>query len=120
MWRSPKTSSDASDSGGGAESPTNCDAKHALHNMQQPYFLPSNQPNKPACSLPLLQIWPSQDSPRGEGDGQSFIFSVNCDETVSLLKRTKAYCWQTKFLLNIYRVQGVIQHLLNNHVVELH
>ncbi|XP_077292827.1 uncharacterized protein LOC143915880 [Arctopsyche grandis] len=32
----------------------------------------------PTCSLPLLQVWPSQDSPRqsprGEGDGQSFIF----------------------------------------------
>lgn len=30
--------------------------------------------NQPTCSLPLLQIWPSQDSPRGEADGQSFIF----------------------------------------------
>lgn len=27
------------------------------------------------CSLPLLQVWPSQDSPRGEADGQSFVFS---------------------------------------------
>ncbi|XP_063239768.1 uncharacterized protein LOC134540781 [Bacillus rossius redtenbacheri] len=27
-----------------------------------------------ACSLPLLQVWPSQDSPRGEGDGQCFVF----------------------------------------------
>lgn len=26
------------------------------------------------CSLPLLQVWPSQDSPRGEADGQSFVF----------------------------------------------
>ncbi|CAO1379117.1 unnamed protein product [Diamesa serratosioi] len=78
LWRSPKTSSD---SGGGAESPTNCEAKHGLHNIQQPYFLPSNQPNKPACSLPLLQIWPSQDSPRGEGDGQSFIFSGPRNDT---------------------------------------
>ncbi|RZF33212.1 hypothetical protein LSTR_LSTR009757 [Laodelphax striatellus] len=26
------------------------------------------------CALPLLQVWPSQDSPRGEADGQSFIF----------------------------------------------
>lgn len=38
---------------------------------------------KPACSLPLLQIWPSQDSPRSEPDGQSFIFSVLSDDTVS-------------------------------------
>lgn len=29
----------------------------------------------PLCSLPLLQVWPSQDSPRGEADGQSFVFS---------------------------------------------
>ncbi|XP_046677564.1 uncharacterized protein LOC124365618 [Homalodisca vitripennis] len=28
----------------------------------------------PLCSLPLLQVWPSQDSPRGEADGQSFVF----------------------------------------------
>ncbi|KAJ9591903.1 hypothetical protein L9F63_001578, partial [Diploptera punctata] len=28
----------------------------------------------PTCSLPLLQVWPSQDSPRGEADGQSFVF----------------------------------------------
>ncbi|XP_069698184.1 uncharacterized protein [Periplaneta americana] len=28
----------------------------------------------PVCSLPLLQVWPSQDSPRGEADGQSFVF----------------------------------------------
>lgn len=26
------------------------------------------------CALPLLQVWPSQDSPRGEADGQSFVF----------------------------------------------
>ncbi|XP_050300534.1 uncharacterized protein LOC126739056 isoform X1 [Anthonomus grandis grandis] len=26
------------------------------------------------CSLPLLQVWPSSDSPRGEADGQSFVF----------------------------------------------
>ncbi|XP_075214066.1 uncharacterized protein LOC142320250 [Lycorma delicatula] len=33
------------------------------------------------CSLPLLQVWPSQDSPRGEADGQSFVFSTE-DGTV--------------------------------------
>ncbi|KAF6214572.1 hypothetical protein GE061_009315 [Apolygus lucorum] len=30
-------------------------------------------------SLPLLQVWPSQDSPRGEADGQSFVFLVPDD-----------------------------------------
>lgn len=65
--------------------------------MQQPYFLPSNQPNKPACSLPLLQIWPSQDSPRGEGDGQSFIFSVNCEDTVSFFKNSKPIVGKLNF-----------------------
>ena len=44
--------------------------------------MPNNN-SKPACSLPLLQIWPSQDSPRSEPDGQSFIFSVIPDDGVS-------------------------------------
>ncbi|XP_054284417.1 uncharacterized protein LOC129001217 isoform X2 [Macrosteles quadrilineatus] len=29
------------------------------------------------CALPLLQVWPSQDSPRGEADGQSFVFPAD-------------------------------------------
>ncbi|XP_047106587.1 uncharacterized protein LOC124775801 [Schistocerca piceifrons] len=32
------------------------------------------RPTAPAGGLPLLQVWPSQDSPRGEADGQSFVF----------------------------------------------
>ncbi|XP_075162025.1 uncharacterized protein LOC142234740 [Haematobia irritans] len=39
--------------------------------------------NKPTCSLPLLQVWPSQDSPRGEADGQSFIFPVIAETSTS-------------------------------------
>ncbi|XP_023033293.1 uncharacterized protein LOC6645571 [Drosophila willistoni] len=60
--------------------------------------------NKPSCSLPLLQVWPSQpllrqegfvqlrrnsgpegqrDSPRGEADGQSFIFPAIVETSVS-------------------------------------
>lgn len=35
------------------------------------------------CALPLLQVWPSQDSPRGEADGQSFVFSA--EETTATL-----------------------------------
>ncbi|KAL7734433.1 hypothetical protein ACLKA6_010760 [Drosophila palustris] len=38
--------------------------------------------NKPSCSLPLLQVWPSQDSPRGEADGQSFIFPAIVETSV--------------------------------------
>ncbi|CAH0775175.1 unnamed protein product [Bemisia tabaci] len=30
--------------------------------------------NGTKCSLPIFQVWPSQDSPRGEADGQSFVF----------------------------------------------
>ncbi|XP_016997939.1 uncharacterized protein [Drosophila takahashii] len=39
--------------------------------------------NKPSCSLPLLQVWPSQDSPRGEADGQSFVFPAIVETSVS-------------------------------------
>ncbi|XP_058980090.1 uncharacterized protein DDB_G0271670-like [Musca domestica] len=39
--------------------------------------------NKPTCSLPLLQVWPSQDSPRGEADGQSFIFPAIAETSTS-------------------------------------
>ncbi|KAK4879692.1 hypothetical protein RN001_007838 [Aquatica leii] len=34
-------------------------------------------------TLPLLQVWPSSDSPRGEADGQSFIFPYCSDDAVS-------------------------------------
>lgn len=40
------------------------------------------------CSLPILQVWPSSDSPRGEADGQSFVFPV-CPEDTS---PASAYC----------------------------
>jgi len=74
IWRSPKQS--ASDSGG--ESSSRRESK-AIAEIQLPTSSSSAPAsNKPACSLPLLQIWPSQDSPRGEADGQSFIFSVTC------------------------------------------
>ncbi|XP_022908264.1 uncharacterized protein [Onthophagus taurus] len=35
------------------------------------------------CSLPLLQVWPSSDSPRGEADGQSFVFPPCADDALS-------------------------------------
>ncbi|XP_045470177.1 uncharacterized protein LOC123677599 [Harmonia axyridis] len=37
----------------------------------------------PNCSLPLLQVWPSSDSPRGEADGQSFVFPVCAEDATS-------------------------------------
>ncbi|XP_025831171.1 uncharacterized protein LOC108740022 isoform X2 [Agrilus planipennis] len=40
------------------------------------------KPSTPHCSLPLLQVWPSSESPRGEADGQSFIFP-DCQDDVS-------------------------------------
>ncbi|TMW50681.1 hypothetical protein DOY81_004249, partial [Sarcophaga bullata] len=43
----------------------------------------NNLNNKPTCSLPLLQVWPSQDSPRGEADGQSFIFPAIAETSTS-------------------------------------
>ncbi|XP_037907203.1 uncharacterized protein LOC119649216 [Hermetia illucens] len=71
FWRSPKATS--SEDSTGYESPTHVKANHdPLGSVQ------SN--NKPTCSLPLLQVWPSQDSPRGEADGQSFIFPAIGDE----------------------------------------
>lgn len=73
FWRSPKTSSEDS---GGCESPTK-----TINIIKSPQ-LRHSPPNKPTCSLPLLQVWPSQDSPRGEADGQSFIFPALTDEQV--------------------------------------
>ncbi|KAJ8920604.1 hypothetical protein NQ315_004743 [Exocentrus adspersus] len=37
----------------------------------------------PHCSLPLLQVWPSSDSPRGEADGQSFVFPSCAEDATS-------------------------------------
>ncbi|XP_037031007.1 uncharacterized protein LOC119070673 [Bradysia coprophila] len=70
FWKSPKTTS--SEDSAGCDSPT----KHRTrpHLQESPVF------SKPTCSLPLLQVWPSQDSPRGEADGQSFIFPILPDD----------------------------------------
>lgn len=75
FWRSPKTTS--SEDSGGYESPTK-----TLNIIKSPQKKQSNTntSNKPTCSLPLLQVWPSQDSPRGEADGQSFTFATINDE----------------------------------------
>ncbi|ALC45142.1 CG14082, partial [Drosophila busckii] len=102
FWRSPKTTS--SDDSTGYESPTR--TKPAASDGQRFNHLhytslsqgsgtnsstnvngagggPSTS-NKPSCSLPLLQVWPSQDSPRGEADGQSFIFPAIVETSISV------------------------------------
>ncbi|XP_034107328.1 uncharacterized protein LOC117570021 isoform X1 [Drosophila albomicans] len=128
FWRSPKTTS--SDDSTGYESPTrtkpaSSDAQRFNHlhytSLSQGSGTTSSSnagaaggganggagtastSNKPSCSLPLLQVWPSQpllrqegfvqlrrnsgpegqrDSPRGEADGQSFIFPAIVETSV--------------------------------------
>ncbi|XP_046807673.1 serine-rich adhesin for platelets isoform X1 [Lucilia cuprina] len=130
FWRSPKTTS--SEDSTGYESPTRAkvtnDAQrfNHLHYTSLAQSAPSHEAdsegggvskvktsivggannlnNKPTCSLPLLQVWPSQpllrqegfiqlrrnsgpegqrDSPRGEADGQSFIFPAIAETSTS-------------------------------------
>ncbi|XP_055313698.1 uncharacterized protein LOC129574986 [Sitodiplosis mosellana] len=73
LWRSPKATSP--DESTGAESPTQMKGQKLQQLQLSPVF------NKPTCSLPLLQVWPSQDSPRGQADGQSFVFGSYVDES---------------------------------------
>lgn len=54
FWRSPKTTS--SDESTGADSPTHLRGQRLQQLQLSPVY------NKPACSLPLLQVWPSQVS----------------------------------------------------------
>ncbi|XP_036326111.1 uncharacterized protein DDB_G0271670-like [Rhagoletis pomonella] len=93
FWRTPKTTS--SEDSTGYESPTRTtkpgsDAQrfNHLHYTSLAQSAPGGHENgstynKPTCSLPLLQVWPSQDSPRGEADGQSFIFPVIAETSTS-------------------------------------
>ncbi|XP_065360969.1 serine-rich adhesin for platelets [Calliphora vicina] len=108
FWRSPKTTS--SEDSTGYESPTRAKATNDaqrfnhLHYTSLAQTAPSHEAdsegggvakvkaaivgggnlnNKPTCSLPLLQVWPSQDSPRGEADGQSFIFPAIAETSTS-------------------------------------
>lgn len=53
LWRSPKTTS-SDESTGGAESPTHLKGQKLQQLQLSPVY------NKPTCSLPLLQVWPSQ------------------------------------------------------------
>lgn len=57
FWHTPRITTSSEDSGG-AESPT----KHAASINAVTTKSPPTKP--PTCSLPLLQVWPSADSPR--------------------------------------------------------
>lgn len=86
IWRSPKQSASSATSDSGGEN-SNSLRRESKNSIQVP--LSGGNSNRSsqkvaACSLPLLQIWPSQDSPRGEADGSSFVFSVMPDDTVSI------------------------------------
>lgn len=52
FWRSPKATS--SEDSGGCESPTKTSVSSRINSLHSPIT------NKPTCSLPLLQVWPSQ------------------------------------------------------------
>ncbi|CAG9803425.1 unnamed protein product [Chironomus riparius] len=82
IWRSPKqsASSATSDSGGENSNSLRRESKNTI--QLAPSGCNNSNSQKVACSLPLLQIWPSQDSPRGEADGSSFVFSVISDDTI--------------------------------------
>ncbi|XP_067613229.1 uncharacterized protein [Eurosta solidaginis] len=92
FWRTPKTTS--SEDSTGYESPTRTKPTNDAQRFNHLHYtsLAQSAPggpengtayNKPTCSLPLLQVWPSQDSPRGEADGQSFIFPVIAETSTS-------------------------------------
>ncbi|XP_055625534.1 uncharacterized protein LOC129768124 [Toxorhynchites rutilus septentrionalis] len=77
FWRTSTKPPTSSEDSGGCESPTKLGRKAF---QQQTNSIHSPPRNLPACSLPLLQVWPSQDSPRGEADGQSFVFPLAADD----------------------------------------
>lgn len=87
FWRTTTKPPTSSEESGGCESPTKLGRKA----FQQPFggtpattsSSSESPPKHPACSLPLLQVWPSQDSPRGEADGQSFVFPIVADDQVA-------------------------------------
>ncbi|XP_050091282.1 uncharacterized protein LOC126574913 isoform X1 [Anopheles aquasalis] len=84
FWRTTTKPPTSSEESGGCESPTKLGRKA----FQQPFggtpattsSSSESPPKHPVCSLPLLQVWPSQDSPRGEADGQSFVFPIVTDD----------------------------------------
>lgn len=62
-----------------------------------------------AC-LPLLQVWPSQDSPRGEADGQSFVFPP--DDIIALTQVDSGIDSQQVLLVSLFNAG--IKTLYNN------
>ncbi|XP_040168693.1 uncharacterized protein LOC120903363 isoform X3 [Anopheles arabiensis] len=84
FWRTTTKPPTSSEESGGCESPTKLGRK-AFQQPSGPAIAASSSssdspPKHPTCSLPLLQVWPSQDSPRGEADGQSFVFPIVADD----------------------------------------
>uniref|UniRef100_A0A182Y9I5 Uncharacterized protein n=1 Tax=Anopheles stephensi TaxID=30069 RepID=A0A182Y9I5_ANOST len=83
FWRTTTKPPTSSEESGGCESPTKLGRK-AFQQPSGPGTTASSSsdspPKHPTCSLPLLQVWPSQDSPRGEADGQSFVFPILADD----------------------------------------
>ncbi|XP_058128372.1 uncharacterized protein LOC131285917 [Anopheles ziemanni] len=88
FWRTTAKPPTSSEESGGGESPTKLGRKAfqqqtggtATASTSGSSYSP---PKHPTCSLPLLQVWPSQDSPRGEADGQSFVFPIIADDQQS-------------------------------------
>ncbi|XP_055593411.1 uncharacterized protein LOC129744745 [Uranotaenia lowii] len=81
FWRTTTKPPTSSEDSGGCESPTKLGRKAFQQQLTNSSVIVHSPPrNPPACSLPLLQVWPSQDSPRGEADGQSFVFPLAADD----------------------------------------
>jgi hypothetical protein len=74
LWSAVKAGSRRDSGGGGSDSGGNRCEEAGLGGGGEDR---EHRGSLPACSLPLLQVWPSQDSPRGEADGQSFVFPTD-------------------------------------------
>lgn len=70
LWSAVKAGNRSDSGGGGSNGDNRCEEVGLGGGSEDP----GRRGGPPACSLPLLQVWPSQDSPRGEADGQSFVF----------------------------------------------
>ncbi|PNF20052.1 hypothetical protein B7P43_G05269 [Cryptotermes secundus] len=74
LWSAVKAGNRSDSGGGGSSNGGNRCEEAGLGGGGED---PEPRGSLPACSLPLLQVWPSQDSPRGEADGQSFVFPTD-------------------------------------------
>jgi len=60
FWRSPKQTTTSSEDSGGCDSPTKTIGPTIIVQQLQSSDLQSPPATRPTCSLPLLQVWPSQ------------------------------------------------------------